>query len=1059
MRPEPSCPACGQPVAVSATGGLCPRCLLRGLLDPAHTESPLDEETAALPGERLGDYELLEVLGRGGMGVVWRARQRSLNRVVALKMIRAGGFAGPEEVRRFRNEAESAARLNHPHIVPIYEVGEAAGQHYFSMRLVEGGSLATAARGRPPASSAALLAQVARAMQYAHERGVLHRDLKPGNVLLDPAGEPLVADFGLARRMELESDLTLTGTIVGSPAYMAPEQAAGKPELVTTAADIYSLGAILFELLTGRPPFQGASAIETLRWAAEREPPSPRALNPAVDRDLETICLKSLAKDPRRRYASALALAEDLERWQRGEPILARPVSPRERLAKWTRRHPAATGLILLALIAPTVVIGVLWVSGARVRRYAQQTALERDRTRDNLYAADVFIAKSALDTGDRKAAYQALEHHLPQPGMADIRDFEWHWLWREARGEAAAVLRGHTEAVTGVAFAPDGRRLASCAHDGTVRVWALRGPDRAQVFSLAPTAGADPASLPHALPRDILVNSVSFSPDGKLLAAFSGSGGAVWDLASRQLTARSEVQVFRGAFLPTPPARLVLAEIFPPSTEPGRIPAPSRLAFRDAALGEIRAPWTTQPFALAVSDDGRFLAEGLAGDARLWDVAHGSVLRRFDFDQALLSLALSPDGALLAACCLGPAEVRLWRTDTGASAGTLPGHAAGFLNVTFSADGRKLAAAASDGSVGLWDVPGRRELRQWRERGTIARALAFSPDGTLLATGDADHAVRLWLVEPPAPQPAITNVTPPLAFSPDGHWLATGLGTNGIAVWNTAPHTPMATWPTAAPDLLAWNPAGDQLLAAWLATNGPALEIVRYSALTGTMTAARCRLAGAEAPVTCLAYDAARAQFVTGHKDGALAWWDAAAGARLARKPAGAGAWQGLAVSPNGADLACWTSFPRVLQTWDARTRQPLATNTFPRRSLFALAFQPDGRWLATGGDLQAIHFWTSDRLEPAGDLPDQRANITHLAWSPRGRMVASASLDGALRLWHVPTSRMLLELWQRPPGTSERITGLAFSPDGEWLAATDTLRRLHLWHAPVEAPEAVTR
>jgi serine/threonine protein kinase len=306
-----------------------------------------------------GDYELLEEIARGGMGVVYKARQVSLNRVVALKMILAGQLAREDDVRRFYTEAEAAANLEHPGIVPIYEVGQHEGQHYFSMGFIEGESLAAkVAEGPlPPREAAELVLKVAEAIAYAHERGVIHRDLKPGNILLDKNGQARVTDFGLAKRTSAADHsgveaLTTTGQILGTPSYMPPEQAAGRLEEIGPLADVYSLGAVLYTLLTGRPPFQSASVMDTLMAVLEQEPVPPRQLSAGVPVDLESICLKCLEKASKRRYVSALELAADLDRYLAGEPVIARPVGRIVRAARWVARHPAKVGAYGFAVLA-----------------------------------------------------------------------------------------------------------------------------------------------------------------------------------------------------------------------------------------------------------------------------------------------------------------------------------------------------------------------------------------------------------------------------------------------------------------------------------------------------------------------------------------------------------------------------------------------------------------------------------------------------------------------------------------------------------------------------------
>src|SRR5262245_11381834 len=382
------CRKCGAKILSDAPEALCARCVLKSALgdfpaasvaggvDPGRvdTRSAADENgvpnnkksarAAELLGE-LGDYELLEEVGRGGQGVVFRARQKSLNRIVAVKVISLGQWASKAHLKRFRLEAEAAARLEHPGIVPIHEVGERDGSCYFSMKFVEGGQLDEVA-GRAPMPirrAVELIAKVARTVHYAHEHGILHRDIKPGNILLDAKGEPHLTDFGLARLVESESTVTHTLDVLGTPSYMSPEQAAGNNATLTSATDVYGLGAVLYQLLTDHPHFAGGATYETIKLLLETEPRQPRLWNPKIDRDLSTICLKCLEKDTQRRYSSALALAEDLERWLKHEPIQARRTGVLTRGRKWVRRNPT-TAVLTALLVALLAAVGVIvWKS------------------------------------------------------------------------------------------------------------------------------------------------------------------------------------------------------------------------------------------------------------------------------------------------------------------------------------------------------------------------------------------------------------------------------------------------------------------------------------------------------------------------------------------------------------------------------------------------------------------------------------------------------------------------------------------------------------------------
>jgi TolB-like protein/Tfp pilus assembly protein PilF/predicted Ser/Thr protein kinase len=360
------CVECGATVFADAPQGVCSVCLFRtGLASLDDKGDEAFEPTIARMSKDFGDYELLQEIGHGGQGVVYRARQKSLNRIVALKVIGVAHWATEAHVKRFRLEAEAAARLNHPCIVPIYEVGERDGACYFSMGLVEGGQLDAVAKREPmPIRHAAeLIAKLARTVHYAHEHGILHRDIKPGNILLDAKGEPHLTDFGLARLVETESTVTRTLEVLGTPSYMAPEQAAGNNTQLTSATDLYGLGAVLYQLLTGHPPFAGGTTYETIKLLLDTEPRHPRLLNPKIDRDLATICLKCLEKDPKRRYPSALALAEDLERWLKHEPIQARRTGVFTRGRKWVRRNPTIAVMAALVLILSATVSTVVWKS------------------------------------------------------------------------------------------------------------------------------------------------------------------------------------------------------------------------------------------------------------------------------------------------------------------------------------------------------------------------------------------------------------------------------------------------------------------------------------------------------------------------------------------------------------------------------------------------------------------------------------------------------------------------------------------------------------------------
>ncbi len=645
----------------------------------------------AIPG-----YEIVGELGRGGMGVVYKARQTRLNRPVALKMILAGAHAGAEAAARFLAEAEAVAQLQHPNIVQIFHIDEHAGLPYFEMEFVGGGSLADRLDGtpRPPHEAARLTDILARAMAEAHRRGIVHRDLKPGNILLTPEGAPKVADFGLAKLLNAESGLTRTDSVLGSPSYMAPEQAGGKTKEVGPAADVYALGAILYELLTGRPPFRGATVLETLEQVKTTEPVPPSRLVPGLPRDAETIALKCLQKDSGKRYESAAALAEDLRRFQAGEPIVARPVESLERAWRWCKRNPVVAGLMaavaaLLVAVAGSASVAAFQYRLAahqekRLRNAAEEKAQAEARAREEsetaLYFNRIALANQELLENDPLRAEELLDECVPQPGQPDHRAWEWSYLKRLCHAEPVTVRTQPGSGQT-AAFSPDGRRLASASDKKAVNIWDA-------------TTGQELFTLPDA--GD--VQCLAFGPaEGHRLATGDTSGTVkLWDTTTRRVD---------------------------------RTLRPDPAGVR----------------ALAFSPDGRRLA--LAGEkaVQVWDATTGQLVHPLrGHDGWVVAVAFSPDGQRVASGSFDTTVI-IWDTGTGRPIQTLRGHEGPVMGVAFSPDGRRLASASLDRAVKVWDLTTGQESLCLRGHPQELAGVAFLDAGRRVASTSIDKTVKIW--------------------------------------------------------------------------------------------------------------------------------------------------------------------------------------------------------------------------------------------------------------------------------------------------------------------------
>jgi eukaryotic-like serine/threonine-protein kinase len=1031
MTSQHVCPKCGTVIGGFGPVGLCPKCLLLSGLEAdagsGETDSgELVPHAARRPHLRyFGDYQLLEEVAAGGMGIVYKARQKSLNRIVAVKLLLFGKFSQPEFVQRFRAEAAAAAALQHRNIVAIHEVGEHEGQPYFSMDYVDGTNLADLVREQAlPAKQAALyLKLIAEAIHFAHNKGVLHRDLKPSNVLLDQFDQPRITDFGLAKQLNDGSDLTITGQALGSPSYMPPEQAIGKRAAMGPASDVYSMGAILFHLLTGRPPFVSESVTETLQQVLNSEPVSPRLLNPSVPRDLETICLKCLEKDPARRYTTARELSEELGCFLRDEPIRARPVGPVHRAWRWAHRHPAiavlgSAVLLMLAAVALTSTIAALRIARAeqgRIEKLREAYLAQAQAWRRTAEAGHRFHALAAVLDAARLnppaalvpqlrseaiAALAMLDVHVVREWPIDAAERAQTWLFNRALDRYARLTNTGAEQVVSLHGVDDDTVLAriSIGDADAIGISALTDDGN---FVAIETTGRrhriyDLKRGGLATTNEINGASVEFVGGTNLLASFTSQGPIIlWDLNGRSAVRTIEV--------PSTTASVVFS------------PDGSRVALnlgRQVLVREMESERTPPPFAPPAS---------------------------------VFSLAWGGDNARLVARCMDKQAV-LWRADTAEEMKILSGAAGGIVTAALHSGARLVLTTEMDRTVRLWDLVRSQTILTLQGAGLGIR---FSSDGRRFGPVLLGDRRMIYEIVSPAAYRRLAPDTPEtrygeLDWSPEGRLLA--LGTPGrVRLWDVDARAQLGNLilPELSERASAWWKVGrtrpvffDDGGTLW-AEGGE--ELVRWPMRFGT----------AASPDEVQAGPSQLSPFASLSNT-----WSDAPGQWLARTLAPDDA-NGPVIfarmSPNRRQLV--TLSAGAVQVRDPATGTTITNVSVPGAR--ALQFSPDGRWLVMAGRRYDIWDPTKWRRVTSIDSGGEEPTDAWAEFSPDGRMLALTREGRQIDLRSVGSWNSIATL-EAPDRI--RVEQIRFGRDGTRLAASGRDGSVQVWNFGAIARELRT-